>query len=168
MPYVANFQHADDIVSHLNGVVPGLADPLLSAKYVGFVAVASVTVYEVAIKEIFIAFAKDKHKVLGAFTESYFNRINGRIGLDVVKKEYVNRFGKKYLVRFEKRLEAAARARLLSHGRDIKNSYNNLITWRNDFAHAGRIHATSTYAEVVQAYEDGKIVIHCLSEAMVR
>ena len=168
MTYVANFQHADDIVAHLNVVVPTVADPLLSAKYVGFVAVASVTVYEVAIKEIFISFAKKKHKILGAFTESYFYRINGKIGIDVVKKDYIKRFGPKYLEKFEKKLDAASRTHLLTYGRDIKNSYSNLITWRNDFAHAGRINATSTYAEAVQAYEDGKHVIHCLAETMIR
>ena len=168
MNYAANFHHADDIVAHLNSVVPTVADPLLSAKYVGFVAVASVTVYEVTIKDIFITFAKDKHKVLGAFTESYFNRINGKISIDVVKKDYIKRFGPKYLAKFEKKLDSAAKAYLLANGRDIKNSYSNLITWRNDFAHAGRINATSTYAEVVQAYEDGKEVIRCLAETMVR
>jgi hypothetical protein len=141
---------------------------LLSAKYVGFVAVASVTVYEVAIKEIFITFAKDKHKVLGAFTESYFNRINGKISIDVVKKDYIKRFGPKYLEKFEKKLNFTTKAYLLANGRDIKNSYSNLITWRNDFAHAGSINATATYAEVVQAYEDGKEVIRCLAETMVR
>jgi hypothetical protein len=139
MTYVANFQHADDIVAHLNIVVPTVADPLLSAKYVGFVAVASVTVYEVAIKEIFINFARTKHKVLGAFTESYFHRINGRIAIKVVKNDYIKPFGAKYLPRFERKLESAARVHLISHGRDIKNSYSNLITWRNDFAHAGQI-----------------------------
>ena len=168
MRYVVNFQHADDIVAHLNGVVSNLSDPLLSAKYAGFVAVASVTVYEVAIKEIFISFARDKHKVLGVFTENHFNRINGRVALDVVKKDYIKRFGDKYLTRFNQKLDVAMETRLQLHRRDIKSSYANLIIWRNDFAHAGSISANATYAEVVQAYEDGKEVIRCLSETMVR
>ena len=52
MPYLDHFQHADDVVTHLNSVVPTIPDPLLRAKYVGFVSVAAVTVYELAIKEI--------------------------------------------------------------------------------------------------------------------
>ena len=168
MTYVVNFRHADDVVAHLNDVVPTVKDPLLSAKYVGFVAVASVTVYEMAIKDIFITFAKKKHSVLGSFTESFFYRINGKIGIDAVKKDYIKRFWTKYLTRFENKIKAATRAHLLSDGRDIKNSYTNLITWRNDFAHAGKINATATYAEVVQAYEDGKEVVRCLAETMVR
>jgi hypothetical protein len=168
MSYIANFKHADDIVAHLNTVVPTITDPLLSAKYVGFVSIASVTVYEVAIKDIFISFGKNKHSILGEFTESFFQRINGRISIDTVKKDYVKRFGTKYLSKFEKNLDSATKLYLKTHGRDIKNSYSNLIIWRNDFAHAGNINATSTYAEAVQAYEDGKEVIRCLAVTMTK
>lgn len=66
MPYVDHFQHADNVVEHLNGIVPTIADPLLQAKYLGFVSVVAVTVYELAIKTIFIEFAQHKHKVLVA------------------------------------------------------------------------------------------------------
>lgn len=107
MSYIAHFKHADDIVAHLNTVVPTVTDPLLSAKYVGFVSIASVTVYEVTIKDIFITFAKNKHNILGEFTESFFQRINGRIGIDTIKKDYVRRFGAKYLNKFEKNLDSA-------------------------------------------------------------
>lgn len=168
MPYVANFQHADDIIVHLNEVLPSLADPLLSAKYVGFVSVAAVSVYEVAIKEIFINFATNKHHILGNFTESFFNRINGKISIDSIKNDYVKRFGPKYLSKFEINLATVSKERLRTHHRDIKSSYANLITWRNDFAHTGRINTTSTYTEVVQAYEDGKEIIQCLAKTMFR
>jgi len=168
MPYATKFQHADDVVAHLNTVIPALSDPLLTAKYVGFVSVAAVTVFEMAIKDIFVDFASKKHPVLGAFVESRFKRINGRIKLSIVKEEYVSRFGERYAKRFARRLDATAKAHLLTHRRDIKNSYNNLIVWRNDFAHEGRINSTTAYSEVVQAYKDGKEIIHCLAETMVR
>ena len=57
---------------------------------------------------------------------------------------------------------------MLVHRRDIRSAYGNLITWRNDFAHEGRVNSTATYAEVVQSYEDGKEVIRCLAETMHR
>ncbi len=168
MAYSDHFLHADDIITHLNGIVPTIADPLLTAKYVGFVSVAAVTVYELALKEIFIEFALKKHKVLGHFTKSYFNRINGRIKLKVIKEDYISRFGNKYDVKFQKNIEKKCRDYFLLNHRDIRNSYANLITWRNDFAHEGKINSTTTYNEVVQAYEDGKEVIHCLAESMTR
>lgn len=168
MPYQDHFKHADDLVAHLNGVVPTIADPLLQAKYIGFVSVAAVTVYELAVKQIFIDFAAKKHKVLGHFTESFFERINGRIKLPVVKDEYIDRFGERYTNRFKKNIEVFSKNYLAKHKRDIRSSYANLITWRNDFAHEGKLNATATYGEVIQAYEDGKEVIRCLAETMVR
>jgi len=168
MSYTDNFTHADDIVAHLNTVVPGLSDPLLQAKYVGFVAVAAVTVYELAVKDILIGFGAKKHRVLGSFAESFFTRINGKIKVPVIKDDYVCRFGERYKTRFTVKLKKRAKAHLLSHRRDILSSYGNIVTWRNDFAHKGRIHNLATYGEVVQAYEDGKEVIHCLAETMTR
>jgi len=168
MAYRAHFAHADAIVAHINTVVPTLADPLLEAKYVGFVTIAAVTVYELAIKEIFSEFAKKKHKVLGNFTEKYFERLNGRIRTREIQDKYLPNFGEKYAEQFKKQLAKAASDYLKANKRDIVSSYGNVITWRNEFAHEGRINVTATYQEAAQAYEDGKTVIHCLAEAMVR
>lgn len=168
MAYADNFRHADDLVAHLNGIVPTIPDPLLQAKYIGFVSVAAVTVYELAIKEIFITFAAKKHQVLGNFTEAYFERINGRIRIQAIRDEYITKFGAKYKKQFQQKIDKRARDFLKVKRRDICSSYSNLVTWRNNFAHEGKLNATATYAEVIQAYEDGKEVIHCLAEAMRR
>ncbi len=168
MSYTDHFQHADDVISHLDTVMPTISDPLLTAKYIGFVSVAAVTVYEQALKEILIDFAKKKHKVLGNFTEAYFYRINGKIKIKVILEEYIAKFGENYQKRFKKNLDRAAKSYLAAHRRDMKSSYANLITWRNDFAHEGRMNSTTTYSEVVQAYKDGKEVIHCLAQTMTR
>lgn len=49
MTYSDHFLHADDIVKHLDIIIPSITDPLLTAKYVGFVSIAAVTVYELAV-----------------------------------------------------------------------------------------------------------------------
>lgn len=168
MTYAQRFQHADDVVGHLNTVVPNLADPLLTAKYTGFVTIAAVTVYEMAIKDIFIEFAAKKHTVFGRYVESKFKRINGKIGLDIIRDDYVKGFGPTYVNRFKVALNRESDAYLRLNRRDIRSSYSNLIVWRNDFAHEGSVKAQTTYLEVVQAYEDGKQVIHTLAASMVR
>jgi glutathionyl-hydroquinone reductase len=168
MAYASHFKHADDIVAHLNGFVPGLADPLLRVKYTGFVAVAAVTVYELAIKDIFCEFGRKKHKVLGNFTKSYFKRINGRVKIKDIEEEYIVRFGEVYVDRFKKRLKRIEKAHMVAYRRDLRSAYSNLILWRNDFAHDGKAPTTATYQDVVTAYEDGKAVIHCLASSMVR
>ena len=168
MTYLTQFKHADDVIAHLNIVMPTITDPLLKVKYTGFATVVAVTVYELAIKDIFIEFSKKKHKVLGNFTESYFERINGRIKTKVIQEDYLPKFGAKYVDRFKKKLKETAKSHFRVHKRDMLSAYANLILWRNDFAHEGKLNTTTTYAEVAQSYEDGKEVIRCLSEAMVR
>lgn len=168
MTYLTHFKHADDVIAHLNVMVPTITDPLLRLKYTGFVAVVAITVYELAIKEIFISFAKKKHPLLGNFTESFFEKINGRIKTQVIQTDYIARYGDKYVIKFKKKLDDTTATYLKSHRRDIKNSYANLILWRNEFAHEGRLNTNATYTDVVQAYEDGKEIIRCLSESMAR
>jgi len=165
MLYTDHYQHADDIIEHLDTIVPGLPDPLLQAKYTGFVTVAAVTVYEMAIKEVFIAFAARENAVFEAFVESFFRRINGRIRLDDLKG-YACRFGQSYEKDFSARLSSANSSHLNQYRRDLRSTYSNLILWRHDFAHAGRTATSATYEEAVQSYQDGKVVIDCLAQTM--
>lgn len=168
MSYLDSFKHADDIVAHLDTVVPSIADPLLRAKYVGVVAVAAVTVYELSIKTVFVDFADRKHRVFGTFTDSHFNRINGRISLKALKDEHIRLFGEKYLLRFKKKLGERSAMYLRLNRRDFRSSYGNIVSWRHSFAHQGKVSTTATYEEAVQSYVDGKEVVHCLAESMVR
>ena len=166
MPYQSRFQPADDLITHLNPIVGGMADPFIVTRYVGFVAVAAVTVYELAIKDIFIDFATGKHKILGTFTESFFDRLNGRIRIADIREKYIPKFGDKYLTRFERKLDAIEKSSLAQFGISIRSRYGNLITCRHDFAHQGIISATMTFPDVIDAYESGKAVIHCLGATM--
>jgi hypothetical protein len=168
MAYTDHFRLADDVITHLDTVIGGITDPFLASQYVGFVAVASVTVYELAIKEIFISFGQKKHKVLGDFTRTYFDRINGRIKTKTITEEYVNCFGNKYVQRFKKKLSETENNGLRNLGISILSSYANVITWRNQYAHEGQIPSTATYSEMKKSYNAGKEVIRCLAETMRR
>lgn len=168
MSYYNHFRLADDVILHLDSVVNKISDPFIQSRYVGFVAVTASSVYELAIKDIFIDFAERKHKVLGTFTRNHFHRINGRITIDIIRDEYVQRFGKKYVENFKRKLAHSEEQFLRTHGASIKSSYSNVIVWRNEFAHAGNVPNTATYAEITKAYGNGKEVIKCLAEAMTR
>jgi hypothetical protein len=164
----SNFVHADEIIAHLGSLRgPGL-DPLLEAKYIGFVAVACVTVFEMAIKEILTSFADRKHMVLGSFVRNRCERMNGRIQIDALKQDYISPLGVKYKERFDRKVAASAKSALRGRHRDIRVSYRNIILWRHDFAHSGATSANATWNEVVQAYEDGKEIILCLYQSLVR
>jgi hypothetical protein len=166
MPYTDHFTLADDYISHLDAVIGGITDPFIKSRYTGFLSVSAVTVYELALKTIFLEFAQGKHKLLGNFTNVYFARINGRIRLAVIREDYIPKFGDKYLKRFNKKLETRERQILRAERASVKSAYANIITWRNGFAHEGIVPTTATYDEVKRAYNLGKHVIHCLAESM--
>lgn len=168
MTYADHFQLADDYLAHLDTVIVQITDPFIQSRYTGFLTVSAATVYELAIKSIFIDFAHRKHQVLGNFTTAYFDRINGRIRADVIREDYLKKFGEKYVKRFRKKLEHKERTTLISEGMSVTAAYANIITWRNEFAHEGRIQAVATYDEVKRAYGIGKHLIHCLAETMNR
>jgi hypothetical protein len=168
MSYADHFKLVDDLVLHLTPAVAGIKDPFLGSRYTGFVAVTAVTVYELAVKEILCSFAESKHAVLGNFTRSYFERINGRIRYKVLHGDYVSSFGDKYVRRFKKNVELRERQVLVSKRKSILTSYDNIITWRHEFAHQGQVPKNATYAEAVDAYEVGKEIIECLAVSMRR
>jgi len=168
MAYIDHFKLADDLISHLNSTMGSVSDPFISSRYVGFVAVVCVTVFELAIKDIFIEFSDKKHKVFGTFTRKYFERINGKIKYKVLKNDYLPRYGSKYVDKYSKLIKETSDKYLRTDGIDILSSYNNIITWRNQFAHEGKIPTTATYAEVIRSFEAGKEVIHCLNKALPR
>ncbi len=168
MPYTDHFRLADDLIAHLDTVMGGISDPFISSRYVGFVSIVAVTVYELAIKEIFLDFSRRKHKVLGNFAAAFFERLNGRIKTAELRGNYIPRFGERYVKQYKK-LEQEAEERLLRASRvSMLAAYNNVIEWRNQFAHEGKVPSTASYSEVTQAYRIGKEVIHCLAKAMRR
>lgn len=168
MTYTDHFKLADDYIAHLDISIGGIADPFIRSRYVGFVAVSAATVYELAIKDIFMEFSGKKHRILGNFARKYFDRINGQVGRDRIEKTYLPLFGEKYLERFSSKLEKLELDTLKADKVSIKASYSNLLAWRHTFAHEGVIPVNATYDEVKKSYKYGCRLIDCLSESMVR
>lgn len=164
----SHFNLADLYITHLQANTAVMFDPFIASRHVGFVAVSAVTVYELAIKEILISFGWSKHKVLGCFAEARFERINGRVSYKSICDEYVKLFGDRYLSRFKRRMLAIDKAAIKAKRGSVINAYNNVVIWRNEFAHGGHVPAYVTLEEVIDGYEDGKEVIRCLAGCMTR
>lgn len=167
MSYQVHYKITDDIIAHLDPIIKGISDSFISSRYVGLIATAAITSYELAIKSIFIRFAGDKHIVLKSFVESYFGRLNGRIKTSDVKG-IINKFGQKYGTRFDKKIDIAERQSLITKRESIISCYNNIIEWRHKFVHEGIIPVTATYNEAVKSYYIGKELIRCIDETMHR
>lgn len=168
MSYTDHFRIAEDYIAHLDPVMGGIADPFIQSRYLGFIVISAVTVYELSIKEIFYDFSDKKHVVLGEFARAKFDQLNGRIKYGSLKAEHVSMFGSKYVSKFEKIVEKAEKQNLQSGNGSIKSSYGNIISWRHNFVHKGIAPNTTTYEEIKRSYLSGKEIIHCLHKAMTR
>jgi hypothetical protein len=149
-------------------VFKGVTDPLVARQYIGFVCTASVTAFELAIKDIFLDFAARKHNVFGAFVSESYKRMNGRIKLDELRKNNIQNFGQKYLKRFDRKLKDKEEFVLGDRGKSIRSSYGNVITWRHVFIHEGEVPSNASFKEAVEAFEVSKELISVLNETMVR
>lgn len=166
MSYLGRFTSTDNIIAHLNPFVNTISDTAIKASYAGFLSVSAVTVYELAIKDIFIEFAQKKNNVFGAFVEKHFSNLNGRIKLQDLKGQHIQLFGNKYLTKFEKKLQAREQVIFTTLRKNVRTDYTNLIICRHKFVHGGS--PTLTFQEVLDSYNIGKDVIHSLYEAMQR
>lgn len=167
MPYTDKFVPTDNLITQLSPIIAGVADPLVRASYAGFLSVSAITVYELAIKDIFIDFADKKHGVFGTVIENHFSRINGQIKISELRGKHISLFGGKYLKRFDKEFKRKENASLAgTPSISLTAQYSNLIICRHQFVHGGA--PTLTANEVMDAYNYGKEVIHCLNFAMRR
>ncbi|GAK32732.1 hypothetical protein JCM17846_26110 [Iodidimonas nitroreducens] len=166
--YNNRFLIVEDYLKHIDPMMSSIKDEFIQTRYIGFITISAVTAYELAIKDIFYAFADKKHSVLADVTRARFSRLNGKIKIDDLKKEHVKMFGDKYLNRFKKKIDEMENKHLRSYRKSPKSAYNNVITWRNQFAHEGSLPNTTNYNEIKEQYNIGKEVIHCLCQSMVR
>jgi hypothetical protein len=166
MTYTDRFKLTDDLIEHLDPVLTSINDPFIESRYTGFLAVSSVTVLELAIKDIFQEFADSVNPILGCFCAKYFERINGRIGLESIRKDYLTKFGADFLAQFKARLEEIEAQHLRGSGESVKSSYDNLIVWRHQFAHQGEVPTNASYRDVKKAFACAKIVLACLADSM--
>lgn len=165
---IPDFSHSDLILSHLDGLIGSVSDDFIKSRYTGFVAVVAVTAFQNNIRGKLISFCTIKHKVFGTFSEATFEKTNARVKLEHLRGDYLNRFGERYLNRFNKRLDEVENASLANGTGSIKGSYTNLLKWRHDFVHDGTLPAYAGYEEARAAYENGKLVITTFFDCLNR
>lgn len=158
MPFNKRYLTGDGILEHLNSIVSGLHDDELKSRYTGFAIVASVTVYETAVKDILLYFAKGRDHVFNEYLNNQFARLNTRIAL-VELKNYLKSFGFHYKATFDADIEALEESYMIEKSISVKAAYASMISYRNTFTHTGNPPQYATFEEIVACYEAGKEVI---------
>ena len=141
------------------------SDQEFSADVAGFLSIAYAAAFEECIKDIFIEFARNEHKVLHSVISISFDRIDSKIRInDHIKDKYLKQLGSDYRDRFSSQLEAEEKKYNKDKKASIKTSYENIINWRHEFAH--KLESNTTISEVQSAYDAAKKVIMILNNCL--
>jgi hypothetical protein len=165
MAYSNHFRLVDDVSAHFDAAVIA-ADAFMQSRYVGFYAVASAAVLELALKEVIVDFARHHHSLFGSYLASRYEKINGRIGLSSIADEHLKPFGKDFQNRFKRLLKRVDGLSIKKRGYSVILSYEALLTCRHEFAHEGSVPASTSYTDIKKGFEAGKIVMACFEKTL--
>lgn len=162
--YTDYFLKSDTVINHIKHINLPPENYLLRQSYIGFVCIVAVATYEMAIKDILVNFCTKHNPLFGNFFSSKFHRINGNIEIDKIKSNFLIHFGDNYKETFEDMIDFENDMLLQKEHKSLKETYKNIITWRNLFAHSASFNTTilTTLDEVCNSYNIGKNVITCL------
>ena len=74
MTFESRFESADGFLNHTDVIMEGIDDPLIQQKYLGFIAISAVTVYELAIKDIIFRFSDSEAQSFGFVIPVFFRK----------------------------------------------------------------------------------------------
>lgn len=164
--FVSYLEKVEELASNVvrNAPQPNPAIDSYRADLAGFLSVAYAAAFEECVKEIVKTFAKRQHILLHRVIEKKFDRINGKIKIEVIRDDYLQQFGEEYSAKFKKIISRIDEEELRKVGASPVSSYANIISWRHAFAHA--LERQTTIDEVQKAYPLAKRIVHALDEAL--
>lgn len=74
MAYTDRYVTLDGLIVHLDVLLQNIGDPILKSQYVGFLNVAVVTVFELAVKDIFFGFFDKKARYIWNILRECFGK----------------------------------------------------------------------------------------------
>lgn len=132
------------------------------ADLAGLYVVAVAAAYESCVKEVIVNYATRHNEIFGQYALASYEKLNSRINMKDLHR-YANIFhpsiGKKFKeILNKKKLDIDRKI-----GKDIEKSYDQILRWRHDFAHAGK--RNTTLEEAVTTHNLGLRVIYCFDMA---
>ena len=121
--------------------------------------------YETCVKEILFEYANKKHIDFGGFALRNYEKLNSRILIKDLKK-YCETFDPTICSSFKEGLATKKKKVLERVGKNIEVSYEQILSWRHEFAHAG-IRQT-TIEEAAATHRVGKRILYVFDDAFNR
>lgn len=164
----AHFEKIDQLTQEIALLVPengGYQAVKFRADLAGLLVVAIAATYETCVKEVLYEYANGRHADFGGYAQRSYKKLNSRIAVKDLKA-YCELFSPQIRDRFNDRLKTKKSKILGRVGRNIETSYQQILDWRHDFAHAWNRNAT--IEEVVQTHRFGKRILYIFDDAFFR
>ena len=107
------------------------------ADLAGLLTVCIVANYEYCVKETLFKFASNHHCKFADYVSSHYGQLNSRIRINHLK-EYCKDFDSDARNKFDNLFKTRKNIIKTNIGRDIEDSYNQIIEWRHAFAHTAQ------------------------------
>tara|TARA_B100000965_G_scaffold114772_1_gene94707 strand:+ start:1448 stop:1960 length:513 start_codon:yes stop_codon:yes gene_type:complete len=128
----------------------------------GLIVVAIAAAYEACVKEVLVNYASERHPDFQAFVNNQFEKLSSRVNVSDLNT-YAKRFNPQIHSNFKERLKQR-RDRLEGRvGVNIQTRYEQILSWRHEFAHAGI--KNTTIQEATEFHKYAKRVLYCFDEA---
>lgn len=164
----AHFLELDKLIAEINNFVPAdvnYRSVQFRADLAGLLVVAMASTYETCVKEILYEHANKHHLAFGNFARRNYEKLNSRVKVNDLQK-YCELFDPAIKARFKDRLAAKKRSLLDRVGANIETSYEQILSWRHNFAHAGV--RPTTIEEATKTHRLGKRVLYIFDDAFNR
>lgn len=128
----------------------------------GLLVVAIAASYESCVKETMVNYAARHHVQFEIFAQNNFEKLNSRINLSDLHR-YAKSFDNSIHQKFGELIVERRRRLNTKIGKDFTKSYGQILSWRHDFAHAGK--RNTTVKEALATHRLAKRVMYTFDEA---
>lgn len=159
-----HFKRVENLVAEISQFVPegtkGATE--FRADLAGLLVVSMAASYESCVKEILVNHASRQHVSFGQFANSNFNKLSSRVALADLNT-YAELFDPEIKIQFKANFKLKKKSINKRTGIDIQKSYEQILSWRHDFAHAGI--RNTTVEEATRIHRHAKRVLYCFDNA---
>lgn len=158
----AHFRRIDDLFVEMSKFVPPgtVNGDALRADLAGLLVVTMAATYEACVKEILYSYASGHHANFGSYVSLRYEKLNSKVSIPDLH-HYAKIFSSSAEVKFKAALKERRNLILDKTGKDIKDSYEQILQWRHAFAHSWA--RNTTLEEASDTHKLAKIVIYCFS-----
>jgi hypothetical protein len=160
-----HFSKIDELIEEIDGIVPpsSYREIQFRSDLAGLLVVAIAATYETCVKEILFEYANRHHISFGNFAMRNYAKLNSRVQVRDLEK-YCKLYDPSLCLKFKTSLSKKKNEILERVGKNIETSYEQILTWRHDFAHA-RIRNT-TIEEAASTHKFGKRILYIFDSAL--